>query len=574
MLKQLLIRNFAIIEELDLQLKPGMTVFTGETGAGKSILIGALGLVLGDRADTTIIRAGCERTEISASFELSDNDDVAKLLEEQAIAVDDNEIIIRRVVSNDGRSRAFINSTPVPVNLLRTIGEHLIDIHGQHAHQSLMKREAQRLLLDDYGGYKKELTAVVDACNEWQQLQQKIVELSGAAEDHNAQLTLLRYQVQELESLAAEAGEYETLRDEYRLLDNANRLIELTQQAMQAVTEDEYSLDSKLATTIKALQEARQFDDSLGNVIELLEGAAIQLSEAGDELRLYLGKVEPDPQRLQTVEKRLSDLHDMARKHNIPSQQLADYFDRLQEQLFAMENSQHLLAELEQKRKRCLTDYQQAANLLHQCRQKTAKKISAEVTTKLETLGMSGGQFLITIEEQSEHQPSSHGHDLIDFLVSANPGHPPQTLRKVASGGELSRISLAIQVISNNDKVIPTLVFDEVDAGIGGGVAETVGKLLHSLTDKHQVFCVTHLAQVAALGDQHLQVQKSSQKKITRTEVAELDDDARVEEIARMLGGIKITEQSRKHAKEMLINQGSVLDNSHSVLPQTGSHSA
>lgn len=554
MLKQLLIRNFAVIEELDIQLRPGMTVFTGETGAGKSILIGALGLLLGDRADSAIIRAGCERTEISADFTLTDHSDIADILEQQAISLEDNEILIRRMISNDGRSRAFINSTPVSVNLLRSIGEHLIDIHGQHAHQSLMKHDTQRLLLDNYGAYNKEVDAVHTAYNEWKKLQDRITELSGKTEDHNAQLTLLRYQVQELETLAPQAGEFESLSEEFRRLDNANRLIELTQMATHAVTEDEHSLASKLATTIKDLQEAQQFDESLTGLIELLEGAAIQLSEAGDELRLYLDKMDRDPQRLQIVENRLSDLHDMARKHNIPSQQLAGYLEELQKQLQQMANSQQLMGELAEKQAECLAGYQQAASNLHRRRIKAALKISTEITHTLETLGMPGGQFLITIEKQNEHQPGPHGNDHIEFLVSANPGQPPQPLRKVASGGELSRISLAIQVISNNDMVIPTLVFDEVDAGIGGGIAEIVGKLLHSLTDKHQVFCVTHLPQVASLGDQHLQVQKSSNKKVTLTEVAELDDEQRIEEIARMLGGIKITEQSRKHAKEMLIH--------------------
>ncbi len=554
MLKQLLIRNFAVIEELDLTLRPGMTVFTGETGAGKSILVGALGLILGDRADSAIIRAGCERTEISADFSLNDNSDVFRILEQQAIPLDDNEILIRRVISHDGRSRAFINSTPVPVNLLRSIGEHLIDIHGQHAHQSLMKHDTQRLLLDDYGAYHEEVDAVNAAYNEWQALQSKIAELSGKTDDHSAQLTLLRYQVQELETLAPQAGEYESLSEEFRRLDNAQRLIELTQMATQTVTENEHSLTGTLATTIRDLQEAQQFDDALSGIIELLEGAEIQLSEAGDELRRYLDKIDRDPQRLHIVEQRLSALHDMARKHQIQSQQLAGYLEELQQQLQQMSNSQQQLGELEEKQAACLSRYRQAATRLHQQRVEAARRISTEITQSLESLGMAGGQFLITLETQDDQPPGPHGNDHIEFLVSANPGQPPQALRKVASGGELSRISLAIQVISNNDKVIPTLVFDEVDAGIGGGVAEIVGKLLHSLTDKHQVFCVTHLPQVASLGDQHLQVQKSSRKKITRTQVAELDDDARIEEIARMLGGIKITEQSRKHAREMLIN--------------------
>jgi DNA repair protein RecN (Recombination protein N) len=554
MLKQLLIRNFAVIDELELRLQPGMTVFTGETGAGKSILIDALGLVLGDRADSAIVRAGSESAEITASFEVSSNSELIGVLEELAINMEDDELLVRRVVNCDGRSRAYINSTPVPVNVLRSVGEHLIDIHGQHAHQSLMKRDAQRLLLDDYGGHKPERHAVIQLYNEWQALQRKISELSGESSDHTAQLSLIRYQVQELEELAPQAGEYEELSEEFKRLDNANRLIELAQSATQSVKEDEHSVSAILNLVIKNLREAQQLDSSLIEITELLQSAEIQVSEAGDELRRYLDKLDNDPERLATIEGRLSNLHNMARKHDIHSDALCQYLEELQAQLYEMENSGKLLGEIKERQEKCLQEYRLAARTLHKLRDKAAKRISAEVTTVLATLGMPEGQFVITVEEQSENEPGAHGNDLIDFLVSANPGLPPQALKKVASGGELSRISLAIQVISNNDKLIPILVFDEVDAGIGGGVAEIVGKLLHSLTDKHQVFCVTHLAQVASLADQHLQVQKTSSRKLTRTEVAKLDDEARIEEIARMLGGMTITEQSRKHAKEMLIN--------------------
>lgn len=554
MLKQLLIRNFAVIDELELQLQPGMTVFTGETGAGKSILIDALGLVLGDRADSTIIRAGCDSAEITASFEVTNNSEVLAVLEQLAITMEDDEILVRRVVNNDGRSRAYINSTPVPVNVLRSVGEHLIDIHGQHAHQSLMKRDAQRLLLDDYGAHKQELHAVTELYNEWQALQREINELSGESNDHSAHLSLIRYQVQELEELSPQIGEYEELSEEFKRLDNANRLIELAQSATQSVKEDEHSVTASLNLVIKNLREAQKFDGSLQEITELLQSAEIQISEAGDELCGYLDKLDNDPESLTTVEARLSDLHNMARKHDIHSNALCEYLEELQSQLHEMENSGKLLGEIKERQGKCLQEYRLAARKLHELRDKVAKKISTEVTTVLASLGMPEGQFLINIEEKSENEPSAHGNDLVDFLVSANPGLPPQALKKVASGGELSRISLAIQVTSNNDKLIPILVFDEVDAGIGGGVAEIVGKLLHSLTDKHQVFCVTHLAQVASLADQHLQVHKTSSRKTTKTEVAELGDEARIEEIARMLGGMTITEQSRKHAKEMLIN--------------------
>ena len=552
MLTHLLIKNFAVVEELELDLRAGMTVFTGETGAGKSILIDSSGLVLGDRADSGIIRSGCDRTEICANFSVSEQGEVADILRLQDIELDDNEVLIRRVINADGRSRAFINGVSVPVNLLRRIGEHMIDIHGQHAHQSLTRREAQRTLLDDYGDHEKELKAVAELAQEWQELESQISSLSGSSDDHRAKISLLRYQVQELEELSPAEGEYEELNEEFKRLDNAKRLIELAQNAVDLLAAGEQSADSVAARALRDLQEARQFDERLGSAIELVDGAVIQLSEAADELRLYLGKVDVEPENLGTVEKRLSDFHDIARKHNIPSQQLAAYFSDLQGQLFELENSEHLLDELLLKKESCLTNYQSAALALSTRREKTANRLGKEVSKTLASLGMPGGEFLVSVEGQADTRPNAFGSDAIEFLVSANPGQPPQPLRKVASGGELSRISLAIQVISNNQRVIPTLVFDEVDSGIGGGIAEIVGKLLHQLTDKHQVFCVTHLPQVASLADHHLQVQKHSGKKSTSTAVAELDDEERIEEIARMLGGVKITEQSRKHAREML----------------------
>ncbi len=554
MLKQLMIRNLAVIEELELGFSNGMTVFTGETGAGKSILVDALGLVLGDRADSGIIRDGSERTEISASFDTPDIPELREVLEEQAISLEDNELMLRRVVNSDGRSRAFVNGTPVPASLLRQLGEHLVDIHGQHAHQSLMKRDAQRVLLDDFGGHASELERVNRACREWHELQDSISQLSGNTEDHRARQNLLAYQVEELENLAPEENEYEALNDEFRRLDNASRIIELVQKSLQVIREDEYSAGNMLAATVNDLQEALQFDEGLANAVELVDNAVIQLSEAGDEIRHYLDQVDSDPERLQNVEQRLGSFHDVARKHDIPSSQVYELLQELQQQLSQLNQSEGLLEELLQKRDACMEEYRQASTELHECRLKAAKKISASVTASLADLGMPGSSFVVNVEKLSIEKPLQNGSDDIDFLVSANPGQAPQALRKVASGGELSRISLAIQVISNNSRLIPTLVFDEVDAGIGGATAEIVGKLLQSLAPRHQVFCVTHLAQVASLANNHLQVQKSSSADSTVTEVSELDESERIEEIARMLGGIQITEQSREHAREMLLH--------------------
>ena len=555
MLKQLMIRNLAVIEELELSFSNGMTVFTGETGAGKSILVDALGLVLGDRADSGIIRDGSDRTEISASFDTPDIPELRDVLEEQAISLEDNELMLRRVVNNDGRSRAFVNGTPVPAGLLRQLGEHLVDIHGQHAHQSLMKRDAQRILLDDFGGHAAELDRVNRACGEWHELQDNINQLSGNTEDHRARQNLLAYQVEELENLAPEENEYEALNDEFRRLDNASRIIELVQKSLQVIREDEYSAGNMLAATVNDLQEALQFDEGLANAVELVDSAAIQLGEAGDEIRHYLDQVDTDPERLQNVEQRLGSFHEVARKHDIPSSQVYELLQELQQQLSQLNQSEGLLEELLQKREACLEEYRLASHELHERRVNAAARISESVTSSLAELGMSGSRFVVKVEKLStDEKPLQNGSDDIDFLVSANPGQAPQALRKVASGGELSRISLAIQVISNNSRLIPTLVFDEVDAGIGGATAEIVGKLLQSLAPRHQVFCVTHLAQVASLANNHLQVQKSSSSDSTVTEVTELDESERIEEIARMLGGIQITEQSREHAREMLLH--------------------
>ena len=554
MLKQLVIRNLAVIEELELNLSAGMTVFTGETGAGKSILIDALGLVLGDRADSGIIRNGSDRTEIHACFDIPDIPELREALEEQAINLEEDELLLRRVVNSDGRSRAFINGSPVPATMLRNLGEHLVDIHGQHAHQSLMKRNAQRVLLDDFGEHDDELERVNSACREWHEIQENINQLSGNDEDHRARQNLLSYQVEELENLAPEENEYEALNDEFRRLDNASHIIELVQKSLQVIREDEYSAGNMLASTINDLQEALQFDDGLANAVELVDNAMIQLSEAGDEIRHYLDQADLDPERLQIVEQRLGSFHDVARKHDIPSSEVFHLLQELRQQLSQLNQSEGLLEELLQKRDSCAEEYQLAAQKLHDSRIKAAAKISKSVTQSLAELGMPGSQFIVKVEKSEQTKPSYHGYDEVNFLISANPGQAPQALAKVASGGELSRISLAIQVISNNSKLIPTLVFDEVDAGIGGATAEIVGKLLQSLAPRHQVFCVTHLAQVASLADQHLQVQKSNSAENTITEVTELDDSERIEEIARMLGGINITEQSRKHAREMLLH--------------------
>jgi len=551
LLKHLHIRNFAVIEELDIPFNHGMTVFTGETGAGKSIMVGALGLVLGDRSDSVIVRAGCERTEITAIFDIEDEDDIQSVLAEQEIDRDD-ELILRRVINKDGRSRAYVNGSSVSAQLLRSLGECMVDIHGQHAHQSLLKADVQRNLLDEFGKHPQQLNETKDAWKVWNANEIELQALSGDNRDHDAQIELLQYQIQELQALNPGGSEFSEIEKEYGKLANANRLLEVCQQTLQQLSEDEHSTQSQISHNLNELQDIQKFDPSLATVIELLNGASIQIGEASDELRHYLDKLELDPERLKEIEDLLSAFHDIARKHKIQPEALSDHLVTLEDELHKLENSEARFKELIELQQTSIKIYRKAASKLNHCRQQAAKKLSHDISKKLNDLGMPGGQFSIEVNEIEKDMPLQYGMDKIDYLVSLNPGQPLQALSKVASGGELSRISLAIQVTGSKDKGIQTLIFDEVDSGIGGGVAEIVGKLLHSLSDKRQVFCVTHLAQVASQGDHHLQVAKETHAGTTLTRVGELNDEERIDEVARMLGGVKITEQTLAHAKEML----------------------
>jgi len=551
MLRHLQIRDFAVIEELEVQFNDGMTVFTGETGAGKSIIVDALGLVLGDRAGSSIIRSHCDSTEITAIFEINDNQSINDVLEEQGIKFD-KELILRRVINRDGRSRAYINSTPVPAQQLRDLGESMIDIHGQHAHQSLLKRDVQRLLLDEFGQHYETVQQVLDIYLAWQTTNAELALLLGHDDDRDAHLALLQYQVQELEALNPVPAEIAALEDEYTRLSNVNRLLESSQQALNQLAEDEHSIFRQLNFVQHELQGAARFDQKLTSITDMLESAGIQINEAGSELTHYLNTLNPDPDRLRTVEERIESLHDIARKHKVKPEELAMQLQKLRSDLKEIEDSEQRLASLEQARDMALNKYWNVVDKLHALRIETAKKLGMTIKNKLCDLGMPGSRFQIEVRQIEKNTPQRYGMDKIEYLVAINPGQPMYPLTKVASGGELSRISLAIQVIASKDKALPTLIFDEVDAGIGGAVAEIVGNLLHSLAVNRQVFCVTHLPQVAALGDNHLLVNKSTHAETTLTQILPLNKEERIEEIARMLGGLKITEQSRAHAREML----------------------
>ena len=551
MLLSLHIRDFAIIDQLEIELHAGMTALTGETGAGKSILLDALGLLLGDRADSGAVRHGAERADISAGFDISALPAARAWLAEQQLDLGD-ECQLRRVIASGGRSRAYLNGSPVPLQQLREFGERLVDIHGQHEHQSLMKRDLQRQLLDHHGGHQSLLAALAGLRSDWKQAGQQIEAIIGTGQDRDSRLEFLRFQLQELDELAPEPGEAERLHEEHARLANAGQLLDTCATHLERLYDDEQSAQSLLSHARADLQPLTAIDVSLKEASELLNSALIQLEEGVDQLRSYPQRLELDPERLGWLEQRLDALHRLARKHRIEAETLHEFHQRLDAELQRLEQADQHLEALEAQRGALAAEYAKLAGELHRRRVKTAATLSAQVSDRMQSLGMQGGQFRIEVTAGDNDSLSAYGGDSIEFLVSANPGQPLKPLAKVASGGELSRISLAIQVVAASDTEIPTLIFDEVDSGVGGGVAEAVGQQLRALGSHHQVLCVTHLPQVACQAHQHLQVAKLTGDKTTRTRIRHLHGDERVEEIARMLGGRTITDSTLRHAAEML----------------------
>lgn len=550
MLRNIHIRHLAVVDELNLDLQPAMTVLTGETGAGKSILIDALSLALGDRADSGVIRAGQARAEISADFDLSGLIHISDWLGKQELD-DDGQCLIRRTINRDGPSRGYINGRPVPMQSLRELGEMLVDIHGQHAHQSLLRRDAQRQALDACAGHQKLLDNVAGYYQQWRTLREQLDQLTASRAQREDRLELLRYQVQELQELALNDDELTALEEEHDRLANLNQLRAGSQQVLQLLIENE---DSALADALERaageLERLQGFDARLGNIMQTVRDAAIQTSEAGHELRDYLEGLSLDPERLQEIDQRLGLIHDLSRKHQLSAQELPALQQQLEDELATLEDADVALDATARELAVIETAYRQAADKLRISRRRAAKKLAKAVSDNMHRLGMKGGRFEIALEAQENY--SANGLERVEFLVSANPGQPPQPLAKVASGGELARISLAIQVITVGTGSIPTLIFDEVDVGIGGGIAEIVGRLLRDLGHERQVLCVTHQPQVASLAHQHLQVHKQSSKKTTATVVIPLGAGERVAEIARMLGGLEITQQTLSHAREMI----------------------
>jgi DNA repair protein RecN (Recombination protein N) len=554
MLTQLDIRNFAIIDDLSLELEAGMTVLTGETGAGKSILLDALGLLLGDRADASALRAGAERAEISASFELDDASEALEWLRAREFDIGDapHACLVRRVVARDGRGRAFINGSPVTTRDLKEFGECLVDIHGQHEHQSLMRRDVQRDIVDGFGRHGDLTGDVARLFREHRAIEERIASLTHKGDDGGMRVDFLRFQVQELEALRLQPDELAQLDLEHKRLSNAGRLIEQGQQALQMLYEDEDAIYDRLSHAQHVLAELSALEPAYAAAAELAATAKIQLQEAADGVRRVLDGLDLDPKRLQQVESRLADITTLARKHRVPPAELAQHQQKLSEELALLESAAGEIDALTAKRAAAEKAWRASAKALHEARRKAGKSLARKITEQLRGLGMPQGEFAVAIAAEPEAAPREHGFDQIEFTVTLNPGQEHRPLARVASGGELSRISLAIQVCSLASTAVGTLVFDEVDAGIGGGVAEIVGRQLRTLGDSRQVLCVTHLAQVAAQARQQLQVWKEVRKGQTYTRVQALADKERIEEVARMLGGVEITAQTRAHAKEMI----------------------
>ncbi|MGD8311011.1 MAG: DNA repair protein RecN [Gammaproteobacteria bacterium] len=552
MLTQIHIRNLAIVDEIDVELAAGLTALTGETGAGKSILIDALGLVLGDRADNTFIRHGCERAEIAAAFELSNNPAAAGWLQEQALDLD-NDCQLRRIINREGRSRGFINGQPVPMQSLRELGERLVAIHGQHEHQSLTRSAVQRQLLDAFGGHLDLLGEVAMLYGEWRNVQAELDSAIRDDTDREARLDLLRFQLQELDALDLGTEAIRTLDEEHARQANAGQLLAACQAGLERLDTDEgTSACTLINQTLNDLTDLTRLDSGLEEPARLLSEAAILVREGSATLRQYAERLEIDPQRLQWLDERIGVLHALARKHRCTVEELAATREQISRELDAIEQADRRRETLQERLDELAQAYRAAACRLTGKRKAAAGKFSKLVTASMQTLGMAGGRFEAAVSGGTDEHFGPQGMDAIEFLVSANRGQPLQPLSKVASGGELSRISLSIQVISAGSDRIPTLIFDEVDSGIGGGVAEIVGRQLRILGADRQVLCVTHLPQVAALANHQLQVSKLSGEDSTRTRIRVLAGEERIDEIARMLGGMTITARTRAHAREML----------------------
>jgi len=553
MLQNISLRDFVIVDQLELDFSSGFTVLTGETGAGKSILLDALSLVLGERADSSQIREGCNRAEISALFQI-DAEQVkhfSQWLDEQGFPAEDDgqSLLLKRTIEANGRSRAFINGSIATLAQLREAGDQLVDIHGQHAHQLLLKGGAQRELLDRHAGLLSLAVEVGQIFKSLQDSRRRLQQAENAGQDIERERGRLEWQLEELTQLSPQDGEWASIQSEHSRLANGAKIIGGCQEAIEVLSDADNSIESSLSKVCSTINILAEHDAALSPITEALDSAQIQLDEAIHSLNRYLQKVDLDPARLAEVEERMQALHNAARKYRTEVNDLPKLLLETSERLDALTASQNIDA-LREKVKQEEAAYLKLAKQLSQKRGLAAADLSKLVTEAMQTLSMAGGRLEIALVPLDDG--GSHGLEQIEFLVAGHAGSTPRSLAKVASGGELARISLAISVITSKASFTPTLIFDEVDAGIGGAVAETVGKLLNQLGQSHQILCVTHLPQVAAQGNHHLKVSKSQSGDKTISQVEALGRAERVEEVARMLGGATITDTTRRHARELL----------------------
>jgi DNA repair protein RecN (Recombination protein N) len=552
MLTSLSVRHLAVVEDIEIEFNRGMTSLTGETGAGKSILVDALGLVLGDRADSKMVRYGSDRAEVEATFDISQNTALTQWLKEQELD-DDTECHLRRTITKDGKSQGYINGRKVPITQLRAISERAIDIHGQHAHQSLIRPETQRDLLDVVAQSKPILSDLKQAYKVWQNLKEELESLQNDSQELTARSELLSYQVSELEQYDLSSASISQLIEDQQQLAHASQLMSAAETGLSLIFEQEngaaYDLISNVQSRIEKLQT---IEPKFVNISENLNSVLALLDDTGRDLRHYLQDTDLDPSRLDDIESQLSALHNLARKHHIDVEQLPEHYISLRDELDRISNIDIQTVKLEQEIGKQETVCRDLCKQLSTLRQNAAGPLSEQISTTIQHLAISGGQVEFIVTPMKDKKFTEHGADAIQLLVSTNPGQAPGELAKVASGGELARISLAIQVVTAGTRTVPTLVFDEVDVGIGGRVAEVVGQHLRSLGSTQQVICITHLPQVAAQAHHQVQVAKLQDTESTCIELTQLTSNERIEEIARMLGGVMLTDKTREHAQEML----------------------
>lgn len=557
MLCHLQVRNLAIVKAIEIDWSPGMTAITGETGAGKSIAIDALSLALGERAEAAMVRPDSDKAEVIATFDITRLPKVIQWLQQNELSVE-NECIIRRVISKEGRSRAYINGSQVPLSQVKQIAERLVSIHGQHAHQLLAKPDHQQQLIDQYAGHDKLISAVKKHYQQVKTLEKEHQTLLKAQVERNSQKQLLEYQVQELDEFSIQPGEFEQIEEEHKRLSHGHELLSQSQRHLDALYDSaEFTAHSIVSDAANTFAELAQIDEKLQPMADLLFEASVQVEEASSDIRNYCESVDLDPERLQHIEDRMTKALTLARKHMVSPEKLAEHHADIALSLSNLNSDETRLESLAEEIELAKAEYFKQAEKLSNSRQKAANKINKLITTSMRSLNMPDGVFEAQCESFTTGENailSSKGSDKIEFLVTANPGQPLQPLNKVASGGELARISLAIQVIIANTSTTPTLIFDEVDVGISGPTAASVALLLRKLGETTQVICVTHLPQVASKGHQQLFVEKTTSNRQTQTSIRQLTDEDRVEEIARLLGGSDITATTKANASELLLN--------------------